>query len=384
MNQMNKDKLKKIAQIGFPLLLIFNLYHYYQSKNQSLEIPTPIVVVKNPQFMAMAKYVTQTGNTVAYNSVDLVARVEGYLNEINFVDGTYVKKGQTLFVIEPEPYLAKLKEAKASLAAQQAIYAYDKSEYERQQRMYKENATSKNNVEKWLAKSQESIAEVEKAKENVEVASINYSYTHIEAPFDGRLGRHLVDKGNLVGNGVATNLATIEQFDPIYVYFNLNEIDLIQLRKAARKRGFDEKMIRQIPIFVSLQNGADFNLEGKLDFINTGLDASTGTMEFRALLPNNKHILVPGLFVQVRMALALPEAELTIPDIAIQYDQIGAYVLTVNKDQVVELKRITLGGIEKGQRAVLTGINKEDQVIVDGLQNATPGNLVNPQLEKKA
>jgi RND family efflux transporter MFP subunit len=383
MDQVKKNKLKALAQIGLALLLLSNLYTYYKSKHHALDIPIPNVIIKNPQLIDMAVYITQTGNTVAYNSVDLVARVEGYLNEINFIDGTYVKKGTTLFVIEPEPYLAKLNEAKASLAAQKAIYEYDKSEYARQKRMYSQNATSLNNVEKWLAKSQESIAEVEEAKENVIMASINYSYTHVEAPFDGRIGRHLIDKGNLVGNSTATNLATIEQFNQIYVYFNLNEIDLLELRKSARARGVDEKLIRQIPVSVSLQNNANFKFEGKLDFVNTGLDASTGTMQFRALLPNKELILLPGLYVQVRMMIDTPTPRLTIPDIAIQYDQIGSYVLLVNKNNLVELKRVTLGGVENGQRAVLSGITKTDQVIVDGLQNATPGNQVNPQFEKK-
>jgi len=383
MKQISKNKLKALAQVGLAILLVSNLYTYYKSKHHGLDIPIPTVIIKNPQSLDMSVYVTQTGNTVAYNAVNLVARVEGYLNEINFIDGTYVKKGSTLFVIEPEPYQAKLNEAKASLAAQEAIYAYDKSEYERQQRMYHQNATSLNNVEKWLAKSQESIAEVEKAKENVVTATINYNYTHVEAPFDGRIGRHLVDKGNLVGNGVATNLATIEQFDPIYVYFNLNEIDLIKLREAARSQGIDEKIIRQIPVSVSLQNNTNFKYDGKLDFINTGLDASTGTMEFRALLPNKELILVPGLFVQIRMAIEKPKPRLTLPDVAIQYDQIGAYVLLVNESNLVELKRVTLGGEENGHRVILSGITPTDRVIVNGLQNATPGNLVNPQVEKK-
>ena len=330
----------------------------------------------------MSDYITQTGNTVAYNAVNLVARVEGYLNDITFVDGTFIKKGRPLFVIEPEPYMAKLREAKASLAAQKAIDAYSKAEYARQKRMYKENATSLNNVEKWLAKSLESDAEIEKAEANVEEATINYSYTHIQAPFDGRIGRHLVDKGNLVGNGVATTLATIEQIDPIYVYFNLNELDLFKLRKAARAQGFDPKDIKQIPVSVSLQNETGFKYEGQLDFVNTGLNASTGTMEFRALMPNHHYDFLPGLFVSIRVATTIPASTLTVPDTAVLYDQIGPYVLVVNDDHLVSLKRVHLGGLEQGQRAIMQGIIASDHVIVSGVQNATPGKAVDAQLEK--
>lgn len=384
---MRMDRNKKLkwmrgAQIIFALLIISDLVVHYRGTNPSLQLPIPTVLVQKPELKMMSDYITQTGNTVAYNSVNLVARVDGYLDSITFVDGTFIKKGLPLFVIEPEPYLAKLREAKASLAAQIAIDAYSKAEYARQKRMYKENATSLNNVEKWLAKSEESNAEIDKAKANLEIAEINYSYTHIQAPFDGRIGRHLVDKGNLVGNGVATTLATIDQIDPIYVYFNLNELDLFKVRKAARAEHFDPKNIHQIPVYVSLQNETGFKYEGQLDFINTGLNASTGTMEFRALVPNKNHDLVPGLFVQIRLATSKPARILTIPDTAVLYDQIGSYVLVVGHDNLVVLKRVRLGGLEQGLRAIHEGITANDEVIVSGVQNATPGKAVAPQREK--
>ena len=305
------------------------------------------------------------------------------MDKINFVDGTVVKKDRNLFVIEPEPYMAKLREAKASVMAQRAIHAYDQTEYERQQRMYKQNATSLNNVQKWFAKSEESVAEVAKAVANEDIAAINYSYTHVEAPFDGRIGRHLIDVGNLVGNGVATVLATIDQLDPIYIYFNLNEIDFLKLRAVAEANGYTDKIIKQIPVKVSLQNGAGYQYDGKLDFVNTGLNASTGTMEFRALLPNKKYALLPGLFVQVQVALSLATPRLTVPDTAVQYDQIGAYVLVVDKENTVVLKRVTLGPVQDGHRAISQGITAADPVIIGGLQNATPGNRVAPEYEKK-
>jgi RND family efflux transporter MFP subunit len=222
---------------------------------------------------------------------------------------------------------------------------------------------------------------VAKPLANLDIARINYGYTHIVAPSDGRIGRHLVDIDNLVGNGAATNLATIEQIDPIYVYFNLNELDLLKLRKAARAQGVTAKEIKQVPVQVSLQNQTGYQFEGKLDFINTGLNASTGTMEFRALLPNKKNTLVPGLFVQVRIAITQAAPQLTIPDTAVLYDQIGAYVLTTDSQNIVVLKRVELGSVEQGNRAVLKGLNAQDNVIINGLQNATPGNPVAPQSE---
>lgn len=371
-------KIKALKVIGFlvGLIILIDLAADYKSRSRAPKLPTPQVSVAHPKSEPRTEYVTQTGNTVAFNSVDLVARIEGYLDTISFTDGSIVKKGQPLFIIEPDPYLQQLNAQKATLQAQEANLAYTKSEYARQQRMYKENATSLNNVESWLAKSQESAAEILKDKANVEIASINYSYTHVQAPFDGRIGRHLIDVGNLVGNGVATKLATIEQIDPLYVYFNLNELDLIKLRNAAREQGFKPNDIQKIPVEVRLQNETGFPHKGNLNFVNTGLNSSTGTLEFRALFPNKNYVLLPGLFVQVRIAVTKPKLQLTLPATAVQYDQIGAYVLTVDKDNKVVLQRVTVGSTENEAITITKGVQAQDKVIVSGLQNAVPGNVV--------
>jgi len=338
------------------------------------QIPLPKVAVQLPQSKEIVDYVTQTGTLVAYNSVDLVARVEGYLEAIEFTDGTFVKKGQELFIIQPDTYYQQWVAAKAAVAVQVAANVYAKSEYERQKKMYTQDATSLNNVEKWLAKTQETDAEIQKAVANEVIAAINYSYTHVNAPFDGRMGRHLVDPGNLVGHGTATDLANIEQIDPIYAYFNLNELDLIKLRDAARAEGFKPEDINQISADIKLQNETTFKHRGKLDFVNTGLNSSTGTLEFRALLENKDYALLPGLFVQVRIAVSKPEKLLTVPDSAVLYDQIGPYVLIADANDVVQLKRVKLGSVDQGMRAITQGLTASDRVIVEGLQFATPNN----------
>lgn len=383
MDFVKTEKFKRITRIILIILLMINIVNYYTSKYRTVKIPLPIVQVQQPILKAMSEYVNQTGNTVAFNAVDLVARVEGYLDEINFIDGTFVEKGKVLFLIEPEPYQAKLKEAEAELAAKKATHTYDAIEYARQKKMYSQNATSQSNVQKWLAKSEASTADVTKAEENLIQAKINDSYTRVKAPFDGRIGRHLVDKSNLVGHGIATILATIEQIDPIYVYFNLNEIDLLLLRAAIKEQNIDEKVIRQVPVEINLPTGKDYKFKGKLDFINTGLNASTGTLEFRALLPNKDYVLLPGLFVQIKIALDSPKPRLTVPDTALQYDQVGPYLLTVNQENRVVLKRVVLGPLENGMHAISHGIEANDYVIVDGLQRASDGLLVKPIFDKK-
>lgn len=377
--KQKKVSLGGVVAAGAAIVAAACIVFYFTMHNSSekpIEIPPPKVVVQKPQLKEMVDYVTQTGTLVAYNSVDLVARVEGYLESIEFTDGTFVKKGQELFIIQPDTYYQQLVAAKATVAAQTAENIYAKSEYERQKKMYTQDATSLNNVEKWLAKTQEGDAEIEKAIANAKIAEINYSYTHVLAPFDGRIGRHLVDVGNLVGHGTATDLANIEQIDPIYAYFNLNELDLIKLRDAARAMGFKSEDINQITADIKLQNETTFKHQGKLDFVNTGLNSSTGTLEFRAILENKDHALLPGLFVQVRVPVTNPTKQMTIPDSAVLYDQIGPYVLIADANSIVQLKRVKLGGVEQGVRAIAQGLTESDNVIVEGLQFATPNNKV--------
>jgi len=378
----NQSRPVQILLIVIAALLLIYVLKQMFFKSGPPPLPTPVVIVQKPIWAEMAEYVTQTGNTVAFNSVNLVARVEGYLDSVEFKDGSFVKKGAELFVIQPLPYMEQVKAAEATVAAQKAGSAYAQSEYARQKRMYKENATSLNSVEIWLAKTHEAEAEVDKAEADAVQSKINYTYTHVKAPFDGRIGRHLVDPGNLVGHGEATQLATIDQISPMYVYFNLNEIDLIKLREAARAHGFKPEDLSKVPVYVSMQNQNGFKYKAKLDFVNTGLNASTGTMQLRAILDNKDYDFVPGLFVQVKIAITMPAKQLTVPDTAVMYDQIGPYLLLVDKDNVVQLQRVELGSLEQGMRAVLKGLTVDDRVIVAGLQNATPGNKVDAQVQK--
>lgn len=385
---MTKEKIIQYGKVLAILVVIYLLFHFFvlKKKNNTITIQPPLVVTEHPKTIKMADYIYQTGNTVAYNTVDLVARVEGFLEKIDFKDGSFVTKGDELFLIQPKPYLEKLKEAQAALKAAEAGLQYAKAEYARQQRMYRENATSKNSVEVWLSKKEQAEADLLKSKANLVNAEINYGYTRVVAPFDGRIGRHLVDKGNLVGNAQATKLATIEQIEPIYVYFNLNELDLLKLRDAADKQKYRSSDVSSIPVFVGNQNQSDYPFKGSLNFIDTGLNPSTGTLEFRAILKNENLTFVPGLFVKVRIPISPKKPRLTVPDSALQYDQIGSYLLTVNNDDVVVQKYVKPGPNEKGRQAIVKGLTAKDKVIVKGLQFATPGNKVRLQQkgEKKS
>jgi RND family efflux transporter MFP subunit len=164
----------------------------------------------------------------------------------------------------------------------------------------------------------------------------------------------------------------------MYVYFNINELDLLKLREIARKEHFKPSQINTLPVYVQLQNEEGYPHVGHLDFAATELEASTGTIQMRGILPNKDYLLLPGLFVRVRIALDKPMQQLTIPDTSVLYDQIGAYVFTVNKNNVVEQVRVKTGQSDMGRIVILTGLKNDDRVIVDGLQNATPGGEVVP------
>lgn len=367
---------RRLALLAGLLLIVFlagckpsNRYH---------APPPPPVTTSKPVLMPMTTYLDVTGSTVAVNSVQLVARVSGYLDRIDYTDGSMVKKGQLLFVIEPEPYAAKLKQAVASIAQAKAQVLYAQAQYDRQLQMIKQNATSQANVEQWLATCDSDEAAVIENTANAEIARINYGYTSVSAPFDGRVSRHLVDVGNLVGNSSATVLATIDQLNPIYVYFSVNELDMLKLRAALIALGRNPENVSGAPIFVGLQSEAGYPHPGKIDYVATSLDPSTGTIEARAVLGNDSNLLLPGLFVRARIPLGKPVQKLALPEAAVLSDQAGPYVYVVGAQSVVAQKRVQTGTEENGMIAV-TGLGAADQVIVDGLQNAAPGVTVAPR-----
>ncbi|MBS0376889.1 MAG: efflux RND transporter periplasmic adaptor subunit [Proteobacteria bacterium] len=328
--------------------------------------PPPQVTVSKPIKVPITDYLLATGTVSAANSVDLVARVEGYLRSINFADGSPVKKGQLLFVIQPEPY-------QANLASAQAVLENAQSEYQRQLRMIKENATSQANVEKWRANRDQAAA-------SVDLAKIQLGYTRITAPFDGRIDRHLVDAGNLVGaSGQATKLASVEQIEPAYVYFTVNERDLLRVRSAAAAAGRPiNGKVPPVPVAVGLQTETGYPHEGTLDFASNSLDTGSGTLQLRAIVPNAKSVLLPGLFARVRVPLSDAVPQWVVPDRAVTTDQVGSYVLVVGPDHKVIQQRIEIGAVQNGMRVVVSGLPPDSDVVTNGLQFAVPGNSVAP------
>jgi multidrug efflux system membrane fusion protein len=338
--------------------------------------PPPPVRVAHPLVKSVTNYLEETGSASAVASVNLVARVPGYLQSVNFTDGSIVNKGDLLFVIEPASYEADVKLAKATLAQQQAQLTRASEEYARQLRLVKQSASSQANVEKWLAERNSAAATVDQARANLDIARINLGYTKVAAPFRGRIGRHLVDTGNLVGTPSPTTLATIEQIQPIDVYFSVDEPDVLRIHAMIRQRGLGPADIHNIPVYVGLQTDEGYPHEGKLDFIDTGLDPSTGTLQVRAVFPNRDRLLLPGVFVRVRVPVGNDEHALLVSNRALGVDQSGSYLLVVNADGVVEQRTVKTGALVDGMRVITKGLVRTDWVVVEGLQRATPGTKV--------
>ncbi|MBV8594125.1 MAG: efflux RND transporter periplasmic adaptor subunit, partial [Caulobacteraceae bacterium] len=317
----------------------------------------------------------------AYNSVDLVARVQGYLETINYQDGSFVTKGTRLFGIEQDTYQQQLDQAQATLAANQATLEYNKAEFQRQSTLGQQDFASRATVQQWKANQDSATAQVMSANAQIELAKINLGYTNVLAPFDGVVSNHLVDVGALVGNGGATKLATIVQMDPMYVYFTLSESQVLSIKDNNAKMGlpFRTTDLGGIPVEIGLQGEEGYPHKGHMNYADPQVNQSTGALTARAIFDNKDGALLPGLFVRVRTPIGhLDKAMLTRND-AIGTSQEGPYVLVVSPDNVIQRKVVKTGDKEGQLRIIEAGLDPSDWVVTEGIQRAFPGAKVEPQ-----
>jgi membrane fusion protein, multidrug efflux system len=359
----------RLAALQLACILTFVVFLSGCGKSgEGAKPPPPSVTVSRPAQEPVEDSVDLTGTVAAFRTVDLVARVTGYLQSIHFQDGARVEAGQLLFVIEPEPYQQQLALAQASLERA-------RSEYERQLGLLKENATSTANVEKWLSERDQAAAQVELAK-------LNLSYTRVTAPFPGRIGRHLVDVGNLVGPGVNTKLASLDQLVPIYINFNLNEREALRLRELMRQQGLQPgSNVGKAPVLLGLQNQEGYPYAATLDFVDTGVSSTSGTILLRASYTNTDQVLIPGLFARVRIPLGPPQPMLVLPASALANDQEGDYVLVADATNTVIRRTVVKGPQTRSGCAIRSGLSAEDRVIIRGLMQARPGSKITPVSE---
>jgi RND family efflux transporter MFP subunit len=225
-------------------------------------------------------------------------------------------------------------------------------------------------------------ANLQQAQVNTKIAAVNYSYTHVVAPFDGVVSARLVSVGELVGASSPTQLSTIVQLDPIYVNFNISEQDVLRIRAAALKKGLTSQDLKETPIEIGLQTESGFPHRGKLNYAASTINQSTGTLAVRGILSNADRVLLPGYFVRVRVPLDEQKDALLVPDVALGSDQGGRYVLVVNNENVVEQRKVTTGPLDGDLRVIESGLKPNDRVVIAGLLRASPGQKVDPQLQK--
>jgi len=351
--------------------------------NRYVAPPPPKVTVALPVKQTVTRYLEFTGNTAAVNSADLVARVPGFIQEVNYEDGAPVKKGTLLFTIEPEPYDIKLKQAQAAEAGAEASLKQTQADYDRQAALVHTQAASRQQYDQALAARDAAQANLIQAQVNTKLASLNDDYAHVSAPFDGIVTARQVSIGEFVGgSGAPTVLATIVQQQPIYVNFNVSEQDVLRIRANAAQRGLTREDLMKVPVEVGLQTESGFPHTGRLDYAAPTVNPSTGTLAARAVFENSDRALLPGYFVRVRIPFQTQQDALLVPDVALGSDQGGPYVLLVNKDNVVEHRGVKTGELTDGLRVIENGLSPDDRVVIAGVLRAVPGQQVDPQLQE--
>src|SRR6202171_4558108 len=348
-------------------------------QNSFVPPPPPKVEVGVPVQRSITRYLDATGNTAPIKNVDLVARVQGFLQSINYQDGTFVKEGTTLFTIEPETYKLKLEQAQAAEAGAQASLKQAEADFKRQSDLVQRQAVSQATLDTSTSTRDNAQANLQQAQVNTKIAQVNYGYTNVTAPFEGIVSAHLVSVGELVGASSPTQLATIVQLDPIYVNFNVNEQDVLRIREEARRRGITVNELRQLPIEIGLQTESGYPHQGKIDYISPTINQSTGTLAVRGVLPNPDRVLLPGYYVRVRVPFDQQVNALLVPDVALGSDQGGRYVLIVNGENVVEQRKVEVGPTVGEMAVIENGLKAEDRVVTAGILRAVPGQKVDPQ-----
>lgn len=352
------------------LILILGLLTACQSKNSYSPPPPPMVTIDTPIVEDITNYLEFTGLTKPIEQVEITPRVDGYLEKIMFTPGSFVKKGDLLFIIDQKPYKAKLRETKAKLTIEEAKLNVVKTKLEKSRMAFKRKAVSEINLVQAEADVETAKASIEAAKANIKTAELELSYTTIYSPIDGQIDRSSVDEGNFLSISKAPILATIIKDDSIYVYFNLNERDLLEYKLLK-----EDLLSRKLTLDLI---GNEKSYHGKVDYISNRINSETGNLQLRAIFKNNKHEILSGMFSTIKMPVSTLKKSILVPNEAIGRDQRGFYVLSVNSSNIVEYHSVDVGPVVGKKRVIKSGILQDAEIIVNGYKTAYPGTEVSP------
>jgi RND family efflux transporter MFP subunit len=349
--------------------------------------PPPTVTVAKPMKRMLSDHDEYVGRFVAVNSVEMRARVSGYLDAVHFKDGQLVKQGDLLFTIDKRSFENALAQARANLTLAKSNLTFTESDLKRAQQLVSEKTVTEQVYEQRAQAYRNAQAAVNGADAAVKQAELDLQFTELRAPIDGRIGDRRVSPGNLVTGGTTGNttlLATIVSTDPIHFEFTFDEASYLRYERIG-EQGKPDVASRNTGVSVQLKliDETDFTHQGRMDFVDNVIDRSTGTIRGRAVFDNPNGVFTPGMFARVRVPASAPYEALLVPDAAIGTEQARKYVLTVKPDDTVTLTYVTLGQLAPGDlRAIKDGLKPDDRVIVNGIMRARPGQKVTPEEQK--
>jgi len=346
--------------------------------------PPPAVTVAKPIKRSVVDYDEYVGRFTAINSVEVRARVSGYLDKLHFKDGQLVKQGDLLFTIDKRPFQNTLDQARANLVQAQSNVAYTESDYTRGQALVRDKTITDQTFEQRAQAFRNAKASVSNNEAAVRQAELDLEFTELRAPIDGRIGDRRVTPGNLVTGGTGGNttlLAVIVSTDPIYFEFTFDEASYLRYERLAREGGQDVASRNAgVQVALRLIDENDFVHEGRMDFIDNVIERSTGTIRGRAVFSNPNAVFTPGMFARVRVPGSSPYDALLVPDAAIGTEQARRFVIVIDAQDIARPKYVTLGQLTSDNlRVIKDGIGPDDRVVVSGLMQARPGQKVRPE-----
>jgi RND family efflux transporter MFP subunit len=344
--------------------------------------PPTAVTVSYPIERQVADYVDFTGQTAAVKTVEVRARVWGYLQSVNFTEGAVVKKGDVLFQIDPRPYDALVKQAQAKVEQDKALLKHNEATLSRIEKLHLRGAASQEDLDKSLADRDGIKAAILADQADLRNKQLDLDFTRVDAPITGRVSRYEVTEGNVVQSGQngGTLLTTIVSVDPMYVYFDVDERTLLQVRRQIQTGEIKNVQETAFPILVGLADETNFPRQGLVNFMDNRVDPGTGTLRLRATIANPDAMLTPGLFVRCHLPLGVARRAIMVSEQALGSDQGEKFVYVVNDKDEVTSRPVKIGRLYDGLRVIESGLTKDDRVVVIGLQRVQAGTKVDPKV----